>query len=44
MATIASYDRVMVLDQGQLVEFDKPDVLREEEDSVYASLVHQTNK
>ncbi|XP_046564179.1 ATP-binding cassette sub-family C member 9-like [Haliotis rubra] len=44
MATIACYDRVMVLDQGRLVEFDKPDVLKKQEDSFYASLVNQTNK
>jgi len=39
--TIMDYDRVMVLDQGQIMEFDSPDNLMKKEDSVFLSLAKQ---
>lgn len=40
--TIIESDRVMVMDQGNLLEFDEPIVLLETEGSSFRSLVEQT--
>ncbi len=37
--TILDSDRIMVLDQGRLIEWDSPDKLLANEDSVFSSLV-----
>ncbi|TPX78607.1 chitosanase [Chytriomyces confervae] len=40
--TIMDYDRVMVLDQGKLCEFDSPRALMNQPDSMFRALVMQT--
>ena len=37
--TILDSDRIMVLDQGRLIEWDSPDKLLSREDSIFSSLV-----
>jgi ABC-type multidrug transport system fused ATPase/permease subunit len=37
--TILDSDRIMVLDQGRLIEWDSPEALLANEDSVFSSLV-----
>jgi ABC-type multidrug transport system fused ATPase/permease subunit len=39
--TIMDYDRVMVLDAGQIIEFDSPNELMKREESVFYSLAKQ---
>ena len=39
LATISEYDRIMVLDEGRLVEFDAPSVLLQNPNSRYAQMV-----
>lgn len=36
--TVLEYDRIMVLDNGKIVEFDKPDVLLQERDGFLSEL------
>ncbi|KAM0755919.1 ATP-dependent bile acid permease [Meredithblackwellia eburnea MCA 4105] len=38
LATIAFYDRVMVMDAGQVAEFDEPLVLFDKEDSIFRGM------
>ncbi|KAJ8331089.1 hypothetical protein O5D80_001098 [Batrachochytrium dendrobatidis] len=40
--TIAAFDRVLVLDQGTVAEFDAPHVLLQNKDSVFSDLVEAT--
>jgi ABC-type multidrug transport system fused ATPase/permease subunit len=40
--TIMDYDRVMVLDKGRVVEFDKPLKLLQNPDGVFTSMVNAT--
>ena len=40
--TIIDSDRVMVMDGGELVEFDSPKVLLENKDSIFTMLVKET--
>jgi ATP-binding cassette subfamily C (CFTR/MRP) protein 1 len=40
--TIMDYDRIMVLDKGNLMEFDSPDNLLKDENSLFYKL-HNTN-
>ncbi|KAL3473213.1 P-loop containing nucleoside triphosphate hydrolase protein [Aspergillus californicus] len=42
LSTIADFDRVIVLDQGTVVEFDAPDRLMEIEGGVYRGMVEGT--
>ena len=42
--TIIDYDRVMILEQGRVVEFDKPSVLLSNRGSYFADLVRSYNK
>ena len=42
--TIMDYDKVMVLDCGQVVEFDKPEVLIRNEDRLFAEMVRGQNQ
>ena len=44
LRTIAFYDAVLVLDQGQLVEYDKPLTLLEKPDSVFRAMAMQTGE
>jgi len=37
--TILDYDRVMVLDKGQIVEFDNPTVLTKNKETIFSSMV-----
>ncbi|XP_046389738.1 ATP-binding cassette sub-family C member 5-like [Ischnura elegans] len=37
--TILSYDRIIVLDAGKILEFDRPEVLRQKEDSMFYSML-----
>ena len=39
--TILDYDRVLVLDQGKVVEFDKPERLLEKEGGIFSDMYHQ---
>ena len=41
--TIFDYERVMILDRGRLVEFDKPNVLLEESGGYFSELVKSYN-
>ena len=43
VATILQSDRIVVLNEGRVVENDTPDKLLEDESSIFASLV-QANK
>ncbi|KAH7101229.1 P-loop containing nucleoside triphosphate hydrolase protein [Auriculariales sp. MPI-PUGE-AT-0066] len=43
LRTIADYDRVMVLQEGQLVEFDTPAILFANEESLFHRLVQQSH-
>ncbi|KAJ2450833.1 Multidrug resistance-associated protein 1 [Coemansia sp. RSA 2336] len=40
--TIMNSDRIMVMDQGQIAEFDKPDVLLSQKNSRFSQLVRST--
>lgn len=42
--TIMDSDRVLVLDDGRITEFDSPNVLLENKDSVFRAMVNQSNK
>ncbi|KAH8087167.1 multidrug resistance-associated ABC transporter [Cristinia sonorae] len=44
LRTIIDYDRVMLLDQGRIVEFDKPSVLLQDPTSQFYSLCKATGK
>ena len=39
--TILDSDRVCVMDAGRVVEYDAPDVLLKNEDSIFSSLVRE---
>ena len=39
LETILDYDRIMVLSKGDIIEFDKPDILMKKSDGVFASMV-----
>lgn len=41
--TVMDSDRVMVLDQGRIVEFDSPDNLLKIKDSLFYSLAKEAN-
>ena len=41
--TIMDYDKVLVMDQGRVVEFDKPEVLLQNENGFFARLVQTQN-
>ena len=41
--SIMDSDRVMVMDAGQIVEFDKPENLLHIEDGYFHRLVHESN-
>ncbi|KAK7899190.1 hypothetical protein WMY93_020043 [Mugilogobius chulae] len=41
--TILTSDRVLVMDQGQVAELDRPDVLQQRPDSIFSSLVEAAN-
>ncbi|CAB3994524.1 multidrug resistance-associated 5 isoform X1 [Paramuricea clavata] len=42
--TVMDSDRIMVMEQGQIVEFDKPSALLANKDSLFGSLVAATEK
>ncbi|XP_038064939.1 multidrug resistance-associated protein 4-like [Patiria miniata] len=42
--TIMDLDKVMVLDAGQLIEFDEPYVLLQTKDSIFSKMVQETGK
>ncbi|KAJ3317011.1 Multidrug resistance-associated protein 5 [Boothiomyces sp. JEL0866] len=42
--TIANFDRIIVLDQGKLVEFDSPHSLLQNPDSLFSKLVESTGE
>ncbi|EIW83220.1 multidrug resistance-associated ABC transporter [Coniophora puteana RWD-64-598 SS2] len=44
LRTVIDYDRVMVLDEGRIVEFDKPSLLLREHSSKFYSLCKATGK
>lgn len=44
MNTIEDSDKILVLEQGKVAEFDSPDVLMSNPESLYASLVLQARK
>ncbi|KAG7258897.1 hypothetical protein CRUP_025519 [Coryphaenoides rupestris] len=41
--TVLQSDRILVMDQGQVVEFDHPDVLRQKPDSLFSALLAAAN-
>ncbi|KAI9338538.1 P-loop containing nucleoside triphosphate hydrolase protein [Obelidium mucronatum] len=42
--TLIDYDKILVLDQGRLVEFDSPNALLNRPDSAFSSLVDETGE
>ncbi|WP_187788088.1 ATP-binding cassette domain-containing protein, partial [Salmonella sp. S146_54837] len=40
VSTIMDSDRIITLDNGRMVEFDNPETLLAQEDSIFASLVN----
>ncbi|RKP20081.1 hypothetical protein ROZALSC1DRAFT_13162, partial [Rozella allomycis CSF55] len=44
LETTIDYDRILVLDQGRVVEFDQPHVLLSKPDSVLSSMVDETGQ
>ena len=40
--TIMDYDKILVLDQGRVVEFDSPDTLMKVEQGFFSSMVKNT--
>ena len=40
--TIINYDKILVLDNGKIVEFDKPDVLLKNQNSLFYELYHKS--
>jgi ABC-type multidrug transport system fused ATPase/permease subunit len=42
--TIADSTRIMVLDKGRVVEYESPENLMDQEDSIYRSLVEESEK
>lgn len=44
LRTVIDYDRVMLLDQGRIAEFDKPSVLLQDVTSKFYSLCKATGK
>lgn len=44
LRTVIDYDRVMVLDKGQIVEFDKPSVLLANHQSHFYALCKATGR
>lgn len=43
LQTIVDYDKIMVLDAGELVEFDSPNALLEKEDGYFRALVDESD-
>ncbi|XP_072320763.1 ATP-binding cassette sub-family C member 12 [Eucyclogobius newberryi] len=41
--TVLTSDRILVMDQGQVAELDRPDVLQQRPDSIFSSLVEAAN-
>ena len=41
--TIIDYDKMVVMDEGRVLEFDRPEVLLQNEDGIFARLVHTQN-
>ena len=41
--TIIDYDKILVLDNGRLVDFDKPEILRRSENSIFANLCESSH-
>lgn len=39
--TILDYDKILVMDQGEVAEFDKPSILLDNKSSIFYSLYHQ---
>lgn len=44
ISTILKYDRVMVLEKGEVKEFDSPQTLLKNPESIFSSLVHSKKK
>ncbi len=42
--SIIDCDRVLVLDQGQLVEYDRPQVLLKDEAGIFSGMIAQTGQ
>ena len=40
LATVMDYDKILVLGKGKLLEYDSPDVLKNDPESYFAQLVH----
>ena len=42
ISSIMKYDRVMVMESGEVIEFDSPTELMQKEEGYFASLVNQS--
>ena len=42
ISSIMKYDRVMVMESGEVLEFDSPEELMKKQDGHFASLVNQS--
>lgn len=41
LQTILDFDRVLVLNEGNILEFDSPQILLQRDDSVFKAMIHQ---
>ena len=44
LATVSEYDRILVLDEGRLVEFDTPSNLLSDPSSLYSQMVQASHR
>jgi ABC-type multidrug transport system fused ATPase/permease subunit len=44
LSTIADFDRIMVLDEGRIVEYDSPKVLFEKKDGIFRGMVESSGE
>ncbi|GME98558.1 unnamed protein product [Ambrosiozyma monospora] len=43
LKTITNYDRILVLEKGEIAEFDEPKILFDKEDGIFRSMCDRSN-